>query len=102
MTRREFARRHRVSLLTVTRWKQSGYIEMTRDGRIDAERSDALLAQRPRWYRGDEGPAWPDASVVGPPELDEEALRSLEITEEMSREMAADWERVCAYMRGEG
>ena len=59
MTQSEFARRHGVSRKTVNEWRWRGYVVLAADGHIDARRSEKLLAERPRVYRGGvaKGPA---------------------------------------------
>lgn len=52
MSQAEFARRRGVSKKTVTEWKQRDLLVMTADGKVDVERSEWSLDQRPATYRG--------------------------------------------------
>jgi hypothetical protein len=52
VTATAFARLHGVAKSAVTKWSQHGLLVRYPDGSIDIERSNALLAQRPRRYRG--------------------------------------------------
>lgn len=52
MSQAEFARRRGVSKKTVTEWKQRDLLVMTADGKVDVERSEWSLDQRPASYRG--------------------------------------------------
>jgi phage terminase Nu1 subunit (DNA packaging protein) len=66
----EFARLRNVAPPTVTQWKLRGKIVM--DGLlVDVEASDALLAKRPKRYRG--GTASQKPNAVEPPDDDDDS-----------------------------
>jgi phage terminase Nu1 subunit (DNA packaging protein) len=66
LTQSQFAKRCGVQRQTVSRWAKKGWLKLSRDGRIDAEASEAKLATRPAKYRGGTvgGPRSADASAT--------------------------------------
>lgn len=52
MGQAEFARHRGVSKAVVTKWKGQGLLVLTEDGKVDVERTEWNLDQRPANYRG--------------------------------------------------
>jgi hypothetical protein len=52
MTMAAYARRHRVSKVSVSKWVKRGVVTLTNDGLVDVHKSDKRLAARPQRYRG--------------------------------------------------
>lgn len=52
LTQAEFARHRGVSRKSVTAWKQKGLLVLSEDGRVDVDKTEWNLDQRPAVYRG--------------------------------------------------
>jgi hypothetical protein len=94
MTPAEFARQHNVSKTAVHKWGKRGLVVRFPDGSIDVETSNALLAQRPRKYRGGtaRGPssmpaASPEEPARGVDWSTSEALRHREIYTALTKQL---------------